>query len=701
MREYLLAAIGYGVAGCVLLYPIFTRGGEIYAPSLALARPIASWIMWILSWDVHALTSAASLFDANVFYPAPNSLAYGDALLGLVPLYGPFYLASGGNPVLSYQITLLLIFALCGAGMFVLARYWGASVAASAVAGFVYAYCPSRLGVMAELPYLAGQFLPLALLFADRTTRSASWRDVFLLALFASWQALCSAHLAYVGLIALLAYLAGVTISRDPRTRATGVVLALVGTGVAAGVFALGQLPARSLIESGMLTGRTMYDFAQFGSVDPVRGYLVPPYLARIGWDLSGGAQYLGLVATILAVIGAVTGLRRGSVVVRLLALGAVCYVFSLGTTLAGVKAPYGLALDFVPGFAVWGPAPSRFSLFLVAALAGLTALGVDRLRSRGFASGGAVGALALAVLWLALLADYRLPFQSFETQRVLFGDDELPLYATLAELPAGPVLEVPADSCAIDAFAVEIGRQLASTLHWKPMLGGYRSHDRAPATYEVVEAMANALPDPRALELLQRATGVRYLVAHLTEQQGNWRHRWRSVEGATRIGFFGNDLLFEVAQPGKPDLVEALLALPHQRQTLTGAPLAKLAEAQQVAGLEFVQLPPESAVPNTKLRAEVLVENRSNVPWPALTTDREQKVYVSYLWTDGSGKLAGGDARARALPLDLAPGESVVVPVCVKVPLWSGDLDLAFGLSQADDWFQDFSQKIRVTVVP
>ena len=53
---------------------------------------------WILAWDTHALThDPTHLFQANVFYPAPSSLARSEHMLGSVPLFAPVYLATG-NP---------------------------------------------------------------------------------------------------------------------------------------------------------------------------------------------------------------------------------------------------------------------------------------------------------------------------------------------------------------------------------------------------------------------------------------------------------------------------------------------------------------------------------------------------------------------------------------------------------------------------
>ncbi len=700
-REYFLAAVGYGLATAVLLFPIFTRGnGEIYAPALHLTRPIASWVMWILSWDVHALTSATGLFDANVFYPSPNALAFGDPLLGVVPFFAPAYLITG-DPVLAYQCALWTTLALCGASMFYLARHWGAGVGGAVLAGALYAYCPARLGVLAELSYLSGQFLPLALVFADRLTRRARVSDALLLLLFAAWQVLCGTQLAYASLIVLVVYGLSAAVLRGPRWSWPGLLLALASIAGAVGVLAASLRPYRTLVEQGMYDGRTMYELASFASADAWRMYLVPPYLSRLGSD---GTLYLGLTAIGLALIGLVRSVRIPGwrTAVQLLAVGSVCYWMSLGLGVGGGDfALYALALDAIPGFPMLGPAPSRFVMFLMIPVAGLAALGAEGIQSFAGRGRAVSGAIVAAFLCVAVLVDYRLPLQHFETQRIVVERDEMPLYATLAELPPGPVLEMPMQPCTVGAFSAAIDRQLASTLHWKPLLDGYKSQYRAPATHDVVRSMANALPDERVLRLLRRATGLRYVVVHLTDFPGDWRRRWRAVEGMTRLGFFGNDLLFELNEEGAADLRAELLALPRSERSLTGVGLAKLDDSQRKAALTFSELPQRAARSGERVRAELLVENRSEVAWPALSPDLDARVYVSYLWVDADGELAGGDPRAQGLPLDLAPGESVMVPVCVRVPQATGELSLAFGITQAEEWFAQYTDRIAISVIP
>jgi hypothetical protein len=54
------------------------------------------FVSWILAWDVHALaTDPLNLFNANIFYPAQNTLALSENMITVVPIFAPTYLLTG------------------------------------------------------------------------------------------------------------------------------------------------------------------------------------------------------------------------------------------------------------------------------------------------------------------------------------------------------------------------------------------------------------------------------------------------------------------------------------------------------------------------------------------------------------------------------------------------------------------------------
>ena len=153
----------YGLLALISTYPLWRHlsaavPGDIGDPLLNT---------WILAWDGHALlTDPAHLFDANIFFPLKDTLAYSEHLLGTALPMLPILLISG-EPVLAYNVAFLTSFVLSGFGLYLLVlRYTGNRLAAF-LAGLAFAFAPYRLSLIGHLSLLTVQWLPLALLYLD------------------------------------------------------------------------------------------------------------------------------------------------------------------------------------------------------------------------------------------------------------------------------------------------------------------------------------------------------------------------------------------------------------------------------------------------------------------------------------------------------------------------------------------------------
>ena len=120
---------------------------------------------WTMVSNTHtALTAPRSIFDGNTFYPYGNSKAHTDLLFTptLFPA-APIYLLSA-NPVLQYNVTLLLWWAVSGWAAYVLTFGLFGSHAGAAVAAIIFALCPFRTDFFLEFQMQLSFPMPLALL---------------------------------------------------------------------------------------------------------------------------------------------------------------------------------------------------------------------------------------------------------------------------------------------------------------------------------------------------------------------------------------------------------------------------------------------------------------------------------------------------------------------------------------------------------
>src|SRR5204862_2241100 len=111
------------------------------------------------------------LFDAGIFQPARLTLAYSDHMIGQALVGLPLWLATG-NPLLEYNVLVLLSYVLGGAATFAYARELGAGRAGAAAAGLVFAFTPYRFHSPLWLQVLFTPFVPLALLAWLRFVRT-------------------------------------------------------------------------------------------------------------------------------------------------------------------------------------------------------------------------------------------------------------------------------------------------------------------------------------------------------------------------------------------------------------------------------------------------------------------------------------------------------------------------------------------------
>jgi hypothetical protein len=143
--------------------------------------------MWIIAWDCEQLLAILGgdlsriprFFDANIFHPAPLTLAFSEHLVAQAVQVLPVY-AITGNPILCYNLLFLSTIVLSGLGAFLLVRELTGSARAGFVAGILFAFAPYRLGQGSHLQVLSAQWMPFALYglrryFETRRRRTLLW----------------------------------------------------------------------------------------------------------------------------------------------------------------------------------------------------------------------------------------------------------------------------------------------------------------------------------------------------------------------------------------------------------------------------------------------------------------------------------------------------------------------------------------------
>jgi hypothetical protein len=154
----------------------------------------ANLFLWTLQWDTHALTHRPfSIFDANIYYPFPHTLAYSENLIGSSLIAAPLIWTTH-NSVLALNAVALLSCVLSGVGAYLLARQLGVGSAGAAIAAIIFAFAPPRFLRIGQIHLTTVQWVPFCLTFVHRYLDSGRARDLHWACGFFALQALTSGH---------------------------------------------------------------------------------------------------------------------------------------------------------------------------------------------------------------------------------------------------------------------------------------------------------------------------------------------------------------------------------------------------------------------------------------------------------------------------------------------------------------------------
>ncbi|HET8626156.1 MAG TPA: hypothetical protein VFL91_01985 [Thermomicrobiales bacterium] len=579
----------------------------LYPYSADPGRGLATWgdpvlQYWSMAWEVHVLRTDPlhfypRVFDANIYYPYPHTLAYTDHLLGSTFLVLPVILASG-NVVLGFNLAVLLAFAVSAAGAYLLVEDLTGNRAAGLAAGMVFAFAPYKVASIAHLNVLNTGWTALALWALLRLWRGGGWRWSALLGAAVLWQGLSSVYIFYAQVIALGVALVYLALAERRSCRWRGLVRA--GVGLAAGLAAVTPFfwPYLQVTRETGIT-RTLDDALQWAAT-PALYLAVTRYNFLWGGVLShfgGGSPerdlFPGLLAPLLGLVGLVASRRRERwLFAALVALG---FLMTLGPYKdvgnLRVPLPYRLFYEVLPGFTGLRVA-TRFVVLVLLGLAGLTGLGVEVLgrRAAGYWSkvegrrskvaegrgrvptlraltlprSHALRSTALALGVLLVVGGFATEYRSHTGMTgAVSGAVDQPVYRWLAGHGDGPVVELPLPAHdKTSPFA-----NLYSTVYWRPIVGGNSGFE--PPAYDGIQQIINTFPAPAAVAFMQ-GIGIEQVVVHTAALGNGWPAAERAIAADPRVrevARFGPDVVYQLA----PDLWMARLvaAVP------AGAPVA------------------------------------------------------------------------------------------------------------------------------
>ncbi|HVZ67472.1 MAG TPA: hypothetical protein VG917_04355 [Patescibacteria group bacterium] len=183
LGKIILAFFIFIAASVYITYPLIVNLG-----SLTTGFGDELVISWIMNWVIHALiTNPLSLFQANIYYPYTNTLAYSDLHLISSIMAAPIVLITR-EPIVAINFTMIVSLILLPFGIFLLSYYLTKNFATSLIAGFLVVFSPAVLDKRIHLQMLALEWIPFSIIFFLNFVRSKQFKFISLAVIFSVIQ---------------------------------------------------------------------------------------------------------------------------------------------------------------------------------------------------------------------------------------------------------------------------------------------------------------------------------------------------------------------------------------------------------------------------------------------------------------------------------------------------------------------------------
>jgi hypothetical protein len=213
----------YGrLAACFVFYVLaaLVIGREVLAHvSDAIANDWGDPILTttILHWNATHLPYTDAWYQLPIFFPTRDAMTFSEHLLGVSVVAAPIEWVTG-SPIIAYNVTLVLSFALSAMAMYALAWRLTRSVAASFIAGLAYGFAPFRISQLPHIQMEIVWYAPLALLGLHAYLETAKRRWLALYGIAWMLQAAANGYLlVFLSLLIALWVLWFVVVARRWR----------------------------------------------------------------------------------------------------------------------------------------------------------------------------------------------------------------------------------------------------------------------------------------------------------------------------------------------------------------------------------------------------------------------------------------------------------------------------------------------------
>ncbi len=530
MEKKIIVFIIFLISSIYITFPLIFHLGD-YTTGLGDEMVIA----WIQNWVIHALTTnPLSLFNANIYYPYENSLAFSDVFITSSILSFPI-LKIINEPIAAVNFTFISSLTMLGFSIYLLCFYLTRNFLASILSGILVVFSPAVLDKAVHLQILSIQWVPLSILFfiiflkRYQTRYLMSSLAFFVLQTYNSFLPGYFIVLSYIVILLFFLWNKKLDLKRLFSIK-NGALFAITVI-----LIALIAIPYYKVSHQFNYT-RDIRDAIHF-ALQPEDFYYPSQYtrlqqplfafshLKKYPQNASLKPGYIGAVFSILTLFTLfvfIKKIKRNDFLFNAFStISLLGLVLSLGPALHlervtihkpfPIILPYALFYHIVPGFQGFRNSARWEMLFII-----FVSVAVSMLLSKLLKKHKPETKTILYILLIFLVViEFNFPMKFVKVPQI----SEFPkVYSWLATTPEkSKIIELPIYNWNMwPGTQNELLRQYYSTIHFRKMVNGYSGFS-PPPWQALVTSILSEFPSDKSIENL-RKIGITYIIIHKDE---------------------------------------------------------------------------------------------------------------------------------------------------------------------------------------
>lgn len=556
-KSSIIAFFLFSIAGIFITFPLIFHLDDYvtaYGDELLIA--------WIHNWVIHAIsTDPLSLFNANIFYPYQNTLAYSDAFF-ISSLFAWIPLLIFQEPITVVNFILITAFILLGFSVYLLSYYLTRHFLASLLSGMLVIFSPAVLGYYIHLQMLFIFCVPLSLLFfihfmkTGKTKYFAVSLLFFLLQFYNSFLPAYFLIFSFV-IICIYRFLSDKKmIKQFLKTRyivLIGMTLLFLLPVIIPYLQVSKEFQYQRDIRDAVHLALQPEDMLYTNQFNRFYQQLNELPFNKVSQNDEFKAGFLGLIFTFLTIYALWYFIRNFKKIDYLFkaffTIGIVGLLLSFGPVLHFgrqtvhepflVPLPYALFYYILPGFNGFRNS-ARWEMLFILAMAILIALIFHQLfRKLAFKK----QLLMYLILFIAIIGEFNFPMQF---QKMIQVKDFPKVYSWLSTTPNDAVIiEMPIYNWNMFPYGIlELPRMYYSTIHFRKMVNGGSGF--TPPPYEKMFYDLDAAFPSDATIVKLRNMGVTHIIIHKKEYDTLHKEKFYINDILVKDGQIVIDNLFE-----------------------------------------------------------------------------------------------------------------------------------------------------------